>query len=80
MGALNFLIEVMQKLNDNPGMFETFQKELNSIYIEFSHNEFVISNAIEIIFDQVRTHYMVIFNCIFIFSKILTSDLFRRKC
>lgn len=53
MTALNFLIEVMRKLNDDPGMFETYQKELNSIYIEFAQNEYVISNAIEIIFDQV---------------------------
>lgn len=45
----------MSKLNDDPGMFETYQKELNSIYIEFAHNEFVISNAIEIIFDQVSS-------------------------
>lgn len=54
MTALNFLIEVMRKLNDDPGMFETYQKELNSIYIEFAQNEYVISNAIEIIFDQVK--------------------------
>lgn len=53
MAALNILVEVMQKLNDDPGMFETYQKELNSIYIEFANNGYVISNAIEFIFDQV---------------------------
>lgn len=52
MTALTYLMEVMRKLNDNPGMFETYQKELNSIYIEFAHNQYVISNAIETIFDQ----------------------------
>ncbi|KAG4069072.1 hypothetical protein HA402_008383 [Bradysia odoriphaga] len=50
--VLSFLIEVMRKLNADPGSFESYQKELNSLYLEYAHNEFVISNAIEIIFDQ----------------------------
>jgi len=50
--VLNFLIEVMRKLNADPGSFESYQKELNSLYLEYAHSEFVISNAIEIIFEQ----------------------------
>lgn len=54
--VLSFLIEVMRKLNADPGSFESYQKELNSLYLEYAHSEFVISNAIEIIFDQVSEH------------------------
>lgn len=43
----------MRKLNADPGSFESYQKELNSLYLEYAHSEFVISNAIEIIFEQV---------------------------
>lgn len=42
----------MTKLMDDPGMFETCQKELNAVYIEFAQNCFVISNSIEILFEQ----------------------------
>lgn len=52
MHALSFLIEIMEKLNNDPGKFEDFQKELTTLYIEFSHNQHVMSNAIELIFVQ----------------------------
>lgn len=55
--VLSFLIEVMRKLNADPGAFESYQKELNSLYLEYAHSEFVMSNAIEIIFEQVRYYY-----------------------
>lgn len=52
MGALAHLAQVMGKLIDDPGMFEVCQKELNAVYIEFPQNYFVISNSIEILFEQ----------------------------
>lgn len=51
--ALSFLLEVMDKLNSNPGKFEDYQKELTTLYIEFAENHHVICNAIELIFTQV---------------------------
>jgi polyadenylate-binding protein-interacting protein 1 len=51
--ALDYLTEVIQKLNDSPGMFENFQKKMREMYLELANNHFVISNAIEIIFEQV---------------------------
>lgn len=51
--ALSFLLEVMEKLNSNPGKFEDYQKELTTLYIEFAENHHVICNAIELIFTQV---------------------------
>lgn len=50
---MSFLIEVMEKLNSNPGKFEDYQKELTTLYIEFAENHHVICNAIELIFTQV---------------------------
>jgi len=50
--ALSFLIEIMEKLNSNPGKFEDYQKELTALYIEFAENHHVICNAIELIFTQ----------------------------
>lgn len=60
MHALSFLIEVMEKLNSDPGKYESYQKELTTLYIEFSENQHVISNAIELIFTQVNTVYWTI--------------------
>lgn len=54
--ALNFLVEVIGVLSEDPGKFEKCQKELNSFYIEFSQNNYVISNSIEILFDHVRIY------------------------
>lgn len=51
--ALNFLAEVIKMLNEDPGKFEKCQKELNTFYIEFSQNNYVISNSIEILFEHV---------------------------
>jgi hypothetical protein len=52
--ALDYLSEVVQKLNDNPGLFENYQKRLREMFLELAGNHFVMSNAIETIFEQVR--------------------------
>lgn len=62
MQALSFLIEVMSKLMDDPGQFENIQKELTSIFIEFSDNQHVMSNGIELIFNQVSFRIIFIWN------------------
>lgn len=51
--ALDYLSEVVSKLNDNPGLFENYQKRLREIFLELANNHFVMSNAIETIFEQV---------------------------
>jgi len=51
--ALDYLTEVVTKLGDNPGMFENFQKRLREMFLELADNHFVMSNAIETIFEQV---------------------------
>lgn len=53
--ALDYLSEVVSKLNDNPGLFENYQKRLREMFLELANNHFVMSNAIETIFEQVRT-------------------------
>lgn len=50
--ALDYLGEVITKLNDNPGLFETYQKKLREMFMELASNHFVMSNAIETIFEQ----------------------------
>nr|QGW50644.1 ionotropic receptor 2 [Propsilocerus akamusi] len=50
--ALDYLGEVVSKLNDNPGMFENFQKRLHEMFSELANNHFVMSNAIETIFEH----------------------------
>lgn len=52
--ALEFLNEVIHKLMNDPGLYETYQKELTTLYLEFVDNHHVISNAIESIFVSVR--------------------------
>jgi hypothetical protein len=52
--ALDYLSEVVSKLNDNPGLFENYQKRLREMFLELASNHFVMSNAIETIFEQVR--------------------------
>lgn len=51
--ALNYLSEVIHKLINDPGQFDVIQKELTTLYLEFTENHHVISNAIEIIFVAV---------------------------
>lgn len=41
-------------MND-PGLYETYQKELTTLYLEFVDNHHVISNTIESIFVSVST-------------------------
>lgn len=43
----------MKKLNADPGKFEHYQKDLTNLFLEYTQNNFVLSNAIEIIFEQV---------------------------
>lgn len=54
--ALDYLGEVITKLNDNPGLFETYQKKLREMFLELASNHFVMSNAIETIFEQVMLY------------------------
>lgn len=51
--ALEFLNEVIHKLMNDPGLYETYQKEVTTLYLEFVDNHHVISNAIEAIFVSV---------------------------
>jgi polyadenylate-binding protein-interacting protein 1 len=50
--ALDFLDEVVSKLNDNPGLFENHQKKLCELFGELTENHFVLSNVIEMIFEH----------------------------
>lgn len=50
--ALDYLTEVIAELYDNPGMFENIQRKLKATFVEFRGNNFVLSNAIEMIFEQ----------------------------
>lgn len=66
----------MRKLNADPGSFESYQKELNSLYLEYAHSEFVISNAIEIIFEQVHcSQSFMKFNYFFIDNYFLFQSI-----
>lgn len=53
MNALQFLIDIIQKLVNDPGQFENFQKELTALYIDHADNQHVVSNAIELFFNHV---------------------------
>jgi hypothetical protein len=48
---------MVTKLNDNPGMFDIFQKKFTDIFIELAGNHFVLSNAVELLFEQVSQQY-----------------------
>lgn len=50
--ALDYLSEMITKLNDNPGLFENYQKKMREMFGELVDNHFVMSNAIETIFEQ----------------------------
>ncbi|CAO1306542.1 unnamed protein product [Diamesa serratosioi] len=50
--ALDYLSEVILKSNENPGLFENYQKRLCEMFFELANNHFVMSNAIEIIFEH----------------------------
>lgn len=52
---MDYLGEMVAKLNDNPGLFETYQKKLREMFQELANNHFVMSNAIETIFEQVKS-------------------------
>ncbi|XP_011493363.2 uncharacterized protein LOC5568520 isoform X1 [Aedes aegypti] len=50
--ALDYLTEVIAELYDNPGMFDSIQRKLKGTFAEFRNNHFVLSNAVELIFEQ----------------------------
>lgn len=50
--ALNFLNEVINKVGADPGTFDSYQKQLKEIFFEMSGNNFVMSNALEMIFKH----------------------------
>lgn len=58
MHALNLLVEVIKKLINDPGMFETYQREVAAAYREFANNTYVMCNAIEFIFVQVKSFFL----------------------
>lgn len=41
----------MNELTDNPGMFEEIQSQMTNMFYDFSNNNFVMSNAVEMIFE-----------------------------
>lgn len=41
----------MLELTDNPGMFEEIQSQMSSMFYDFSNNNYVMSNAVEMIFE-----------------------------
>lgn len=53
MDALQFLIDTIEKLMNDPGLFENYQKELTTLYIDHADNQHVVSNAIELFFNHV---------------------------
>lgn len=53
MNALQFLIDIIEKLVNDPGQFENYQKELTALYIDHADNQHVVSNAIELFFNHV---------------------------
>lgn len=50
--ALCFLAEVICKLEDNPGLFDNYQKKLREIFYDLANNNFVMSNSLEMLFKQ----------------------------
>lgn len=52
MIALQFLVNTITKLMNDPGQFESYQKELTTLYIDHADNQHVISNAIELFFNH----------------------------
>ncbi|XP_031621959.1 polyadenylate-binding protein-interacting protein 1 [Contarinia nasturtii] len=52
MNALQFLIDTIEKLMNDPGQFENYQKELTTLYIDHADNQHVVSNAIELFFNH----------------------------
>uniref|UniRef100_A0A182IV26 Uncharacterized protein n=1 Tax=Anopheles atroparvus TaxID=41427 RepID=A0A182IV26_ANOAO len=50
--ALDYLTEVIAELFDNPGMFEDVKQKLFSMFTDFRDDHYVLSNAVEMIFEQ----------------------------
>lgn len=65
---MDYLSEVVSKLSENPGLFENYQKRLREMFLELANNHFVMSNAIETIFEQVSARqHLIAFGIFFIF-------------
>lgn len=62
MNALSFLMEIIGKLMDDPGQYESYQKELTSLYNDHSDDQHVVSNAIELFFNHVSQIIKSIFD------------------
>lgn len=50
--ALDYLTDVVHELYGNPGLFDNIQRKLKAIFAEFRSNQFVLSNAVELLFEQ----------------------------
>lgn len=61
MNALQFLIDTIEKLINDPGQFENYQKELTTLYIDHADNQHVVSNAIELFFNHVSNLFCILF-------------------
>lgn len=61
MNALQFLVDTITKLMNDPGLFENYQKELTTLYIDHAENQHVVSNAIELFFNHVSMRFSSLF-------------------
>lgn len=52
IAALDYLTDVIAELHDRPGMFENMQRKLKNTFVEFRSNGYVLSNAVELIFEH----------------------------
>lgn len=50
--ALEYIAQIVECLNDDPGRLETFEHHLLKVFEGFKDNQFVLSNAMETIFMQ----------------------------
>lgn len=41
----------MNKLTDNPGMYEEIQRQISNMFYDYASNNFVVSNAVEMVFE-----------------------------
>lgn len=74
IAALDFLAETIQMLIEEPGKFEQSQKELNALYIEFAQDNYVMSNAIEMLFEHVSILYLRVMLGLHFYDKHVVSN------
>ncbi|XP_055705313.1 polyadenylate-binding protein-interacting protein 1 isoform X2 [Phlebotomus papatasi] len=51
-GALDMLSHIIKQLTDQPGMYEEVQVEIKEMFADLMGSRFVMSNAVELIFDH----------------------------